>query len=183
MGKFVFFWQSGSPFSQWHASPFVVGDQKFHCAEQWMMYQKAVLFKDAHIAKQILKHSNPKDVKQLGREISGFKNTVWKDYREGIVYVGNYHKFTQNKDILPQLLNSKGTLVEASPYDDIWGIKMEKTDPRANNPSQWAGLNLLGFILTQLREDLNGAGNPSNITIATAEPVKFTEIRVSKVVI
>jgi predicted NAD-dependent protein-ADP-ribosyltransferase YbiA (DUF1768 family) len=39
--EFTFFWQG--PFSQWHHSRFTVSGQRFFCAEQFMMYCKAVL--------------------------------------------------------------------------------------------------------------------------------------------
>ena len=71
---------------------------------------------------------------------------------------GNRAKFTQNEELKTQLLATAGTtLVEASPYDKIWGIGLAATDPRAEDPTQWKGLNLLGKILTQLREELTVA--------------------------
>ncbi len=68
---------------------------------------------------------------------------------------GNRAKFTQNAALRDQLLATRGTtLVEASPYDKIWGIGLDAKDPRALDASQWKGLNLLGKILTELREEL-----------------------------
>jgi predicted NAD-dependent protein-ADP-ribosyltransferase YbiA (DUF1768 family) len=45
-------------------------------------------------------------------------------------------------------------LVEASPYDKIWGIGMLQSDPNATDHTKWKGLNLLGYILTRVRDDL-----------------------------
>lgn len=160
--KYVFFWQTQSPFSQWHVKPFVVDNLVFNTAEKWMMYNKAILFNDINTANKILKTNSASKQKSLGREVVGYQESVWKKHREKIVYDGNYHKFTQNNDILKMLLNTKGKiLVEASPYDTIWGIGLEKTDPKALNKSTWKGLNLLGYILTKLRDDLisNGFGD------------------------
>lgn len=44
--------------------------------------------------------------------------------------------------------------MEASPRDRKWGIGMGASNPKAKDPSQWRGKNLLGNILTEIREDL-----------------------------
>lgn len=49
---------------------------------------------------------------------------------------------------------SDDILVEASPYDGIWGIKMAETDENAHNPLKWRGQNLLGFALVEVRDAL-----------------------------
>jgi hypothetical protein len=64
-------------------------------------------------------------------------------------------QFSQNKDLLERLLSTAGTtLVEASPYDRKWGIGLSKDDPRAPYPDQWLGDNLLGQVLTEVRDEL-----------------------------
>lgn len=153
--RFTFFWKQESPFSQWHPTRFVVAGKEFSCAEQYMMHGKAMLFGDAEVAKRILASTSPKTHKALGRKVSGFNEGLWNKERERIVYEGNHAKFTQNPELLEALLATAGTeLVEASPLDRIWGVGLGEEDPRIQNPSQWRGLNLLGKVLTRLREDL-----------------------------
>lgn len=95
-----------------------------------MMFQKAILFGDNQTAMQILKTSNPRKQKQLGREIQGFNQSTWDEEKKSIVYKGNYLKFTQNAELLEILLATQGTLlVEASPTDKIWGVGMELDTP------------------------------------------------------
>lgn len=48
-------------------------------------------------------------------------------------------------------------LVEASPVDAIWGIGFAADDDRADDPARWRGLNLLGFALMQVRDELLAA--------------------------
>lgn len=45
-------------------------------------------------------------------------------------------------------------IVEASPVDPIWGIGMASDDKDCNNPENWKGLNLLGFALMEVRDEL-----------------------------
>lgn len=44
---------------------------------------------------------------------------------------------------------SEYELVEASPYDSIWGIGMNETNPDIMNIQKW-GQNLLGIALTDV---------------------------------
>ena len=45
-------------------------------------------------------------------------------------------------------------LVEASPMDRIWGIGLASKDSRAWNKSTWRGRNLLGYAITEVRDEL-----------------------------
>ena len=151
--RFTFF--HDGPFSQWYPCSFTVEQLGFTHAEQYMMYAKAVLFGDTATAEQILAAKTPRLQKQLGRRVANFDEQVWVMFREGIVYTGNYAKFSQNADLLKLLLQTRGTtLVEASPRDKIWGIGLAEDDPRAHDRTQWRGLNLLGQTLTRVREAL-----------------------------
>ena len=154
---FTFFFTEANPFSQWYPCTFTVGENTFNCAEQYMMHGKALLFKDTETAAKILAAAHPRQHKALGRKVTPFDDAVWKREREGIVRAGSRAKFTQNAELLDKLLATAGTtLVEASPYDKIWGIGLAATDARAKDPAQWKGQNLLGKILTELRDELLG---------------------------
>jgi ribA/ribD-fused uncharacterized protein len=155
MSTYTFFFTEASPFSQWYPCTFTAGENTFNCAEQYMMHGKAVLMGDAESAAKILAAAHPRQHKALGRKVTPFDDAAWKRERVAIVRAGNHAKFTQNTELLEKLLATKGTtLVEASPYDKIWGIGLAATDARANDPAQWKGQNLLGKILTELRDEL-----------------------------
>jgi len=152
---FTFFWTTSSPFSQWHTAKFQEGTTVFSNAEQYMMYHKAKLFGDTEIMEKILKATDPKTIKNLGRKVKNFNETMWQRNRKTIVLNGNYLKFSQNPHLRQALIDTAPTrMVEASPYDKIWGIGMRASDPRCQNPNQWQGLNLLGLILDETRERL-----------------------------
>lgn len=153
--KYTFFWKEKSPFSQWHNSSFVIDGINYKTSEHWMMWKKAMLFGDTDIANQVLKSSHPSEVKKLGRKVSNFVKETWEKECKDFVYQGNYAKFTQNSELLKVLMATEETeLVEASPYDAIWGIGLTEEDAKKTSPDKWPGTNWLGKILTQLREDL-----------------------------
>lgn len=95
----------------------------------------------------------PEAAKALGRRVRNFDEEVWNKNRYSIVVSANAEKFTQNLE-LGRFLQQTGSLilVEASPVDRVWGIGLVKEDERASNPNYWAGLNLLGFALMQVRD-------------------------------
>lgn len=45
-------------------------------------------------------------------------------------------------------------MVEASPYDEIWGIGLCDWEEDALDEKTWRGRNFLGFILTEVRDEL-----------------------------
>ncbi|WP_295221067.1 NADAR family protein [uncultured Chryseobacterium sp.] len=80
---------------------------------------------------------------------------LWDEHKYEIVKQGNLLKFSQNEKLKEFLLSTEDkVLVEASPYDTIWGIGMPETNPKAGNPSEWNGENLLGFALMEVRDEL-----------------------------
>ena len=124
-------------------------------AEHYMMFSKAIYFKDYEIANKILDSKNPRDVKALGRAVKGFDDKSWREVSFDIVVEGNLQKFSQNSRLKEYLLSTDNKiLVEASPKDRKWGIGLSANDSRAKNPKEWLGENLLGFALMRVREIL-----------------------------
>ena len=54
-------------------------------------------------------------------------------------------------------------LVEASPHDGIWGVRLGIGDPGIDNPNCWRGENLLGFSLMETRDVLRGGASGSSV--------------------
>lgn len=161
--KYVFFWGHQKPisgvtkscFSQWYEAPFLVEGKEFMTAEHYMMYRKALLFKDAEAATKVLAATNPGAAKAIGRAVKGFEQTIWEQHRFEIVVGGNVAKFGAHPELKDFLLaTGQRVLVEASPRDRIWGIGMSENNPDSCNPNLWRGQNLLGFALMEAREQL-----------------------------
>lgn len=142
---FEFFHGSECILSQWHPSKFIENGLVFAHCEQYMMYQKAMLFNDSFNAKRIMSTKSPGGCKQLGWEVKQFKEEIWVKHRENIIFKGNFLKFTQNPLMLDYLLrlNDK-IIVEASRTDKIYGVGMDVRHKDITNPQAWVGLNLLG---------------------------------------
>ena len=151
--QFRFFWHG--TFSQWHPSKFIIDGVEFCTCEQYMMFKKALMFGDFESAKKVMNTKNPKEQKQIGRNVKGFKDDIWIKYCRKIVYDANMAKFQQNPEMKKELMATGDTeLCEASPYDKRWGIGLDAENPFAQDKSTWQGLNWLGESLTQVREDI-----------------------------
>lgn len=166
--KFLFFWGHTAPsnaqvgkecLSQWFYSPFAVNNISYKTAEHWMMAQKALLFEDNKTFEKIIHCEKPGEAKELGRQVLGFDEQIWNENRFDIVKLGNIHKFNQHIPLGEFLLNTnERILVEASPVDTIWGIGLSRDDADSENIYAWRGLNLLGFVLMEVRDFLKDFG-------------------------
>lgn len=81
--EFIFFWGhtknksnkiTKACFSQWYLSDFQVNGVLYNCAEQYMMAEKARLFKDYERLEEILSATEQARIKALGRKL----NTLMK---------------------------------------------------------------------------------------------------------
>ena len=153
--KHVAFW--GSEFSNFYPCRFEFDGVKWKSSEQCFMAQKAKFFNDEETYDLILKSTNPKDAKKLGRLVKGFDDEKWSKVREDVMYNIVLQKFLQNNDL--QLLITRKDLmnkifVEGSPFDGIYGVKMDFRNPKIDNEDNWNGRNLLGNILGRVRKYL-----------------------------
>lgn len=162
--KYLFFWGhtvhrdgtlGNECFSQWYPSAFEVDGHIYPTAEHFMMAEKARLFGDEQHRSLVFTATTPAEAKAIGRRVVGFVDDVWKAARSEIVVAGNLAKFGQKPELRDHLLaTGMRVLVEAAPRDRIWGIGLGAKNPKAENPLEWRGLNLLGFALMEVRAQL-----------------------------
>lgn len=154
-GNVTAFFGADDVLSNWHPCRFEYHGLKFTSVEQFMMVSKAKLFDDEESAQRILAVTDPMAQKMIGRKVKGFDLARWESRRESIVFVGCREKFSQNPGLRSMLLATAPTeLVEASPYDLIWGIGLGERDSRITDRRHWRGQNLLGVTLMKVRDAL-----------------------------
>ena len=141
--------------SNWYLSDFTVDGVSFSSMEQYMMYKKAVVFKDKDIASKILKTDDVERIKEYGRQVSNYNDTIWNGMRQIIIYKGLLEKFRQNEKLKKELLDTgDDILAECAVSDKIWGIGLSMKDSNKNDIKAWRGQNLLGFALMLVRDEL-----------------------------
>jgi len=154
--KHVYFW-GDCIYSNWYnikITGSICNNLIFENSEQLFMYFKARFFHDEISAANIWHDGqDPKIAKKLGRGIINYDDKLWSCVRLGYMTISCYLKFSQNKELKQELLNTdQKILVEASPFDKIWGIGISAEDAAAGKP--WNGLNLLGESLMNVRKML-----------------------------
>lgn len=154
----VYFW--GGTFSNWCPATFSTDADvgiKFLNTEQAFMWYKADFFGDLEIRNKIEHETdgNPKEAKKLGRLIRGFDAEKWVKASFTVMVDVNRLKYMQNPKMAKELLDTGNRiLVEASPYDKIWGVALGEDDPLILDEKNWQGQNLLGKALMEVRQYL-----------------------------
>ena len=139
--------------SNWYPAYFNLDGTTYSSTEQYIMYQKCILFDDMASAVAVLETHDPAEQQAIGQNASGFVGTVWNGMKQIIAFRGLMAKFLQNENLKNQLLSTGNAyLVECAYKDTIWacGIRIHETD--RHDMSKWRGQNLLGFTLMEVRE-------------------------------
>ena len=149
---YVFFWKPDENFgelSNWWICDINIDGNTFSSVEQYMMYMKAKTFGDDEIVNQILKTTNNKVVKELGRKVKNYDDKVWSDVRYAVIKKAILAKIEQHPEIKKIIMSTpKDTIfAEASPFDKIWGIGISIDDSRRlDEKAQLMGINVNGII-------------------------------------
>lgn len=161
------FWQAEDMLSQWYkGQPIFVNGREYVTAEQYMMSEKALLFGDLDSYRKIMAEPDPAVCKKLGRGVTGFDSQGWDNAFREIIFHGNLAKLQSDIEIVDFLLSTEdAVLVEASPYDDIYGAGLKREDLLNGDgslkvlPQNWhkegstkQAENNLGFVLMGLRD-------------------------------
>ena len=160
MTTYIYFWKPSGNYGflgNWYFSPFIKNEIRFINNEQYFMWEKQQLFDPTNVAleKNILASAHPAEIRQLGRLVQNFNQTVWDANKFELMKRGLLEKFSQNTALKNALLDTNAAiLVEASPYDTIWGIGLNELDAKVK---KWRGENLLGKALMDVRSLLSSS--------------------------
>ena len=150
----TFFFGSSSFLSNHHPSPFQEDNTNYSCSEQYYLQKKSLYFNDEKTASAIMQSTQPSRMKALSHHIKGLDSQKWQKMAKTTMMRACSLKFNQNDDLKNKLLQSQGTLVEANQRDNLFSCGLSLADPNILDKSRWLGENILGTILTDLRNNL-----------------------------
>jgi len=97
----------------------------------------------------------PSQIKQFGREVENWDEVLWSQMVCSVAYQAVYQKFSKSPCLQAALLCTGDKLMaEATRHDRHWGIGVDISNPRSQNPSRWNGTNILGWALMEVRNTL-----------------------------
>ena len=148
------------------------GDGPFWCVNQELHYRKAILFGDEEVANLILaERDDPSKIKQFGRQVKNYDDNKWTEVRYSVARDAVEAKFRSDDELKKILLETKEKIIVEAALDRAWGIgvvefssisdegEAKKGAKNKDNcwdvhPNEWAGLNLLGKCLMDVRDRL-----------------------------
>ena len=140
-----------SPYSNFHHSPFTINGQQFHSSEQWIQYQKALMFGDSFTANQILQCKTPLECKKLGYNINGVDKEKWSNIGYKKCFDGIREKFLQNPPLLSMLKMTTPKILAEATQDRLWGTGIKLHDTCALDTEKWSGPGWLSRMLHTIR--------------------------------
>mmetsp|Transcript_15564 Transcript_15564/g.41775 ORF Transcript_15564/g.41775 Transcript_15564/m.41775 type:complete len:444 (+) Transcript_15564:1999-3330(+) len=161
-------------------TPFVDGrGRQFRSSEHHFMAAKAEQFGDGGMVDQIIAAPNPRRAKALGRCVANFDDATWSAVSRDRMFDACLLKFSQNPRARNFLLSTgDALLVEASPYDSVWGIGLSAADARRMPREQWPGTNWLGEVLMRVRSTLANHTDDAqpHVATSTVRPARATQV-------
>ena len=148
----TFFFGKDCFLSNHHASPFLDSGNRYLCAEQFYFREKSLFFDDVETANRIMKTTNPSEMKRLSYNIRGMDGSKWRTQARKTMEKACWLKFSQNENLKKQLMTNQGLLVEANGRDNFFSCGLSLSNPNILDSNKWEGENVLGQILTSLRE-------------------------------
>ena len=161
--KSVTFFGQLNPFSNFHPAPFTIHGKYYPTSEHFIQEACAIHFNDKTSARRILCAKTPLEAKRIGGEIIGFKSEQWMAVAKDLVKPGITAKFQSHPTLANVLLVTKGMTLAEATFDKFWGTGIPIHDVNCANHEKWHGTGILGEILMEIRDELDG-NSASRIT-------------------
>lgn len=169
----VGFFGRRSVFSNFYPVPVSVRGENFPSAEAAYQSAKALHFRDYEAVHAIGSCQDPGDAKRRGKSIKNFDVYEWQQCRENYMTEILRAKFQQHAHCGKVLVDTgRAIIAEMNPHDTYWGTGVCTGSAEADHPSQWPGMNRLGQLLMNVRDELRtqpSAEAAADVITASAE--------------
>ena len=142
-----------NPLSNFHLCFFEWNGIRFHSSEQFIQYQKAMLFKDQKTADLIMKCTTALECKQMASSVLNFSSMEWNSKAKELCKPGIKCKFQQNASLATSLIETGDKLLVESCYDKVWGTGKPLFEENCLDISR-CNQGILGEILCEICSEL-----------------------------
>jgi ribA/ribD-fused uncharacterized protein len=144
-----------SPLSNFNQKfPIKIRGRFYNCNEQFIQCQKAELFGDWVSHRDIMSSKDPREMKQLGKRIKGYKDVEWKRHSYDVIMECVRSKVYAHREIQEYLLATGDKMIGEGTPDPHFGVGIHIGDSRILNPDEWAGKNVMGKALMEVRSEI-----------------------------
>ena len=110
---------------------------------------------DRNASAQIILATTYYECRKLGRGVKNCNVEAWNSAAMDLCYPGLLSKFEQNPGLSSCLRNTGNKTILECSYDDVWGNGLPLSDPRCLDPKVYEKHGILGFMLENIRCELN----------------------------
>ena len=101
-----------------------------------------------------MKSDDPRQMKQMGKRIKGYKDTEWKRQSSNIIMECVRNKVYSHKEIQDYLLATGDKIIGEGTPDPHFGVGIHIGDSRVLNLDEWTGNNIMGKALMETRSEI-----------------------------
>jgi ribA/ribD-fused uncharacterized protein len=140
--------------SNLYPCPITIEGQVYNSTEQYIQCAKARLFNDNASFTNILKETDTFKQMMLGKKITHFKKDIWRARVRDIMMRANNAKYLQNQQARETLMATGDRQLGEATIDPYFGIGQRLASKTVNNKVIWAGKNVMGSVLEEVRSKL-----------------------------
>ena len=149
------FFTGKSFLSNFYLVEFKFNGHVFYSAEQAYQFEKAHVCRDSDRMDKIHKAKTPKEAKDIGKEVK--TTSLWHRLKDDRMKEILDAKFSQNQELRKKLMATWGLYLIEGSTDAYWGAGTRLYSKELLN-GNWNGLNKLGEMLVELRNDMRRRG-------------------------
>ena len=147
------FFSSATPLSNFYQTNIMIDNHSYHSVEQYFQLEKAKFAEDLSAVSQIRKATHPAECKKIGDKVKlNFQN--WLPKAKTVLMKGCRAKFTQDERAKAFLLGTGDTTLAEATHNKTWGVGLPLNDKDLEIKEKWTGQNVVGIILTDLRNEM-----------------------------
>ena len=149
------FFNEFNPLSNFHPVPLIHEGVKYHTSEQYIQRMKAKFRNDMETLAQIMLADTLYECKKLGRNVKNCNTEAWNHAAMDLCFPGLLSKFQQNPGLSSFLRNTGNKTILECCFNEVWGNGVPLSNPRCIDPSVFDRQGILGFMLENIRRELN----------------------------